>query len=212
MTQQKNARSLDGVVTKIVHRGYLYTLGVAILSAVMLIWPKQAVSIAYFTCAIVLILWGLWRVIRYFRTDAAAAKEQQLLTSGSLRIILGVMMLIYNTDVRLHWMQAICGAAMLVIGSIRLQAAFDLKRSERGNWFIPLSASVIAVVLGVVALLGNQFNVLLMLGIVLCIETLADLYCRLIQSSIDRQVRREARQAAAESASAAAAKPEESNS
>lgn len=210
--KERRQTPIDSAITAAVHRGYLYTAVMALLGIVLLIWPKEAVSFAYFAAAIIIILLGMWRVVRYFREDQDTAREKQLLTGGALRMILGALMLLYNTDVRSDWLQAICGAALLVIGSVRLQAAFDLRRRDHGNWYIPLSISVMSLVLGIVALLSSQANVLLMLGIALCVDAVTDLYCRLSMSSYERQQRKEAQAAvlaAAQPASTPAYEPAE---
>ena len=191
MSEKRQPR-VDSAIAMAVRRGFLYTLGIAILGAVLLIWPEQAVTIAYFAIAAIVILLGLWRVIRYFHVDQVTAREQQLLCGGALRIFCGVLMLLYNVDVRNSWLQAICGAAMLVVGSIRLQAAFDLRRRGVETWLVPLCMSALSLILGVAALLIPQSRAVLMLAISLCVEALIDLYCRIKLSAIDREARRNA--------------------
>ena len=67
--KERRQTPIDSVITAAVHRGYLYTAVMALLGIVLLIWPKEAVSFAYFAAAIIIILLGMWRVVRYFRED-----------------------------------------------------------------------------------------------------------------------------------------------
>ena len=145
---------VDSAIAMAVRRGYLYTLGVLALGVVLLIWPEQARTVSYYAAAAVVILIGLWRVIRYFREDPVTARERQLLATGIMRIILGGLMLLYATKVQEKGsvlLQAICGAGLLVIGGIRMQAAFDLKRRGYAQWYLPLAVGAVSLILGVLS-------------------------------------------------------------
>ncbi len=207
MSEKRQPR-LESTIALMVRRGFLYTLGIAILAVVLLVWPDQAVTVAYFAAAGIVILIGLWRVIRYFREDPKEAREQQLLSGGALRVFLGVLMLLYNVDVRNSWLQAICGAALLVVGSIRLQAAFDMKRRSVETWMVPLSVAALSLILGIAALLIPQSRAVLMLGIALCVEALTDLYCRFKFAAMDREARKTAQAVPPEPSEAPAEPPQ----
>ena len=207
MSERRQPR-LESTIALMVRRGFLYTLGIAILAVVLLVWPDQAVTVAYFAAAGIVILIGLWRVIRYFREDPKEAREQQLLSGGALRVFLGVLMLLYNVDVRNSWLQAICGAALLVVGSIRLQAAFDLKRRSVETWMVPLSVAALSLILGIAALLIPQSRAVLMLGIALCVEALTDLYCRFKFAAMEREARKTAQAVPPEPSEASAEPPQ----
>ena len=194
----KREARFDSSIAAAVRQGYLYTLGVLALGVLLLVWPRESVEVAIYAAAGLVILMGLVRVIRYFRVDPVTAREQQLLAGGTVRIVLGILMLLYNTNAR-EWLPGVCGAVMLVIGGIRLQAAFDLKRRGMENWYAVLGAAAVSLILGVVALLFRKsLDSVLMLGAALCVEALGDFYSRLKFAAIERKERREAEAPAAE--------------
>ena len=206
------AKKSDSLIARAVRGGCLYTLCVLAMGVVLILWPSEALEYGYYIAAGLAILLGLLRVIRYFRADMTAAREQQLLASGAMRIILGVLLLICAAQIRAGLMDQLCAGVMLMVGSIRLQAGFDLKRRGHANWFIvALSAAVIALVLGLVALLfRTSVNAVMMLAITLCIEAVADLLCRIKFLAIERKARKLKEEAmeAAEKAKNAPPEPE----
>lgn len=193
MAREREPR-LDTAIAGAVRQGYLYTLSVLVLGVVLLVWPGEATMISYYAAAAIMILIGLWRIIRYFREDPVTARQQQLLATGAMRIIIGALMLIYADRVSEDGsglVRAICGAGLLVVGSIRLQAAFDLKRKGYAQWYIALGFAAVCLVLGVLVYLFGEISPILLLGIGLCVEAVGDLFCRLKLSSIDRQAHRD---------------------
>ncbi len=180
-------------IAELVRRGYLYTLLVLVLGLVLLIWPEDSVWVVYNTATAGLILMGGWRIVRYFRADADEARRRQYLASGMLRVVAGVLLLVYQGKMG-DWLKEILGCVLLVITCIRFQAAFDLKRGGGPGWPVPMAAAALTLVLGI-AIQAFSFGTradALIAGASLIAEALADLYTRIALARIERRRKKEA--------------------
>jgi len=119
---------------------------------------------AHFTAAIIMILGAfavfaaVKKIIQYFRTDARIAAQSNYLTIGLLFLAAGLFC-IFRPDWFINSFPAITvlyGILILVMGVRKLQLAFDLMRTAKVFWFIPLISSIISVILAVLVI-ANPF-------------------------------------------------------
>ena len=173
---------------EILEQGYLYTLGVFVFGLILLIWGETSILIAWNIAAVLLLILGVLRVVKYFREDGPEeGHEHQVLAQGAVMAVFGVLAMVYFDKLG-TLLPLLIAAVILIRSCFRLQAAVDLKRLLWTIWFVPLILAGVMVVCAIL-ILTLDFNlniVLLIFGILLLIEAAGDLLCRLMYEKLLR--------------------------
>ena len=161
--------------------GWIYTGLCAVLGLILIIWPGESVWYVYYAAAAAVSLLGLWRVFKYFRDDADEGREHQVLASGIMLFIAGLMMLIYAGRLQ-DWLPVILAMACFLLFAIRTQGAVDLQRMKFSFWYLLLIAAAAMLALALVILLAElPLNTAVILtGCAALLEAIADACGRVI--------------------------------
>lgn len=161
-----------------------------LLGVTLIVRPELSVlSICKLSGAITL-LFGLVRIIGYFRRDDFENVFRTDLSHGLIYLILGSFMLIAPKTV-VSALPVILGLVIIIDSVLRIQLAVELKRLQEEQWWINLVLALITVVLGTL-LLFNPFAGSLVLtmfiGIVLIINGVFNLWGILLFARVVKRV------------------------
>lgn len=151
-----------------------------IIGILLLIDPVGFTSGIIVAVGIVLMLWGVGTIIRYFRTEAVQASVRQLLAKGLILLVAGAGCTFCS-----YWLLAtfpililIYGVMILVAGITKLQWMVDMIRMKRRRWFFAAISAVASILCGVVVV-SNPFAstaaVWMFIGISLIAEAVFDM-------------------------------------
>lgn len=102
---------------------------------------------------VILFLCGVVCLIRYFNTEPVQAVLEQNFSKGLIMILLGVLFVLWTeTIMTLFPFARLCGAAILIIGVVKLQQSVDLLRLKARFWFLAGVNALLAIVFAVIIL------------------------------------------------------------
>ena len=158
--------------------GYIVLSAVlCVLGLVLILFPEFSASMLGVACGIVLILFGIVKLVGYFSRDLYRLAFQYDLAFGALLILLGIAMLIRPTAIVSFFCAAI-GVAVLVDGLLKVQMALDAKKFGLRRWWLILATAVITIVFGVLLVFRPSESssvITILLGLSLLSEGLMNL-------------------------------------
>ncbi len=147
-----------------------------VLGLFLVIFPAASQEIICKAIGVALCVWGVLRLINYFRI---AGNE----VLGSYGLVQGVTLLAFGMFfvIKPQVIGVFLGTALAIIiivdGILKLQYAVDFYHLQSDKWWIELIGAVVMVVIGVIALL-NPFStttaLTVFIGIALMVEGLWD--------------------------------------
>lgn len=159
--------------------GYLFEL----LAGVLLVMDAERfVYVLVKILGVVLMLIGVFLIIRYFVGDAAISAMGQRLFRGLLALLSGGFLAILFSQGWLYKLfpvlTVLCGVVILTEALFKVQLMADLIRLKAGRWYLPAVSAVISIFCSIVIFL-NPFGVTealwMFIGIVLVIEAVMDI-------------------------------------
>ncbi len=130
--------------------GYIVMSGLLMLAGIVLIiHPSFSISVIGIATGIVMIVFGIFKLVGYFSKDLFRLAFQYDLAFGILLIALGAIVLLKPESV----MNFICiamGISVLADGLFKIQIAADSKRFGIKDWWLILAAAVAAGLVGLV--------------------------------------------------------------
>lgn len=147
------------------------------LGLVLILFPEFSASMLGVACGIVMILFGIVKLVGYFSRDLYRLAFQYDLASGCLLILLGIVMLL-RPDSLLNFICVALGIYILTDGLFKIQIAVDAKRFGLRRWWLILTEAILAAVLGLVLIfrLTDSARVLtVLLGITMLAEGILNL-------------------------------------
>lgn len=147
------------------------------LGLVLILFPEFSASMLGVACGIVMILFGIVKLVGYFSRDLYRLAFQYDLASGCLLILLGIVMLL-RPDSLLNFICVALGIYILTDGLFKIQIAVDAKRFGLRGWWLILTEAILAAVLGLVLIfrLTDSARVLtVLLGITMLAEGILNL-------------------------------------
>ena len=191
---------MNNVIKKVKQaRSELILLAVAniALGILLIVNPDEAVDFIWRAIGIVLAVWGVIRIINYFRVAVVEA-------FGSFGLVQGVALIAFGAYVAVSpfVMADVFGALMAILiiigGVIKIQYAVDLKRMNGAFWWLELIVAIALVVLGAIAI-GDPFAtdaaLMIYIGISLVIDGAFDLFSIIRISVIAKRVGKEVKNA-----------------
>ena len=149
-----------------------------ILGLVLFIWPGISATVICYAFGGVLLAYGVVTVVSFFLRDSRQGSFVFELFLGIVAAALGLLFLIRPVIVA-SVLPVILGLFIVVDGLINLKRAMELRRMEYVRWNIPLSLSVVSVLLGLLILFRPFLaaEALVMgVGAVLIYEGVSDLW------------------------------------
>ncbi len=147
------------------------------LGLVLILFPEFSASMLGVACGIVMILFGIVKLVGYFSRDLYRLAFQYDLASGCLLILLGAVMLL-RPDSLLNFICVALGIYILTDGLFKIQIAVDAKRFGLRGWWLILTEAILAAALGLVLIfrLTDSTRVLtVLLGITMLAEGILNL-------------------------------------
>lgn len=153
--------------------GYIAVSAALCFFGVLLI-VKPEISLAAFGLftGIVLIIFGIIKIVGYLSRDLYRLAFQYDLACGILVIALGIMVILEPNDV----IETICiavGITFLMDGLLKIQISIDAKTFGIRQWWLILSVALLTVVIGVLLVFRTSGSVRALM-VLLGISQLAD--------------------------------------
>lgn len=160
----------------------------------LIIFPDTAANVAGFICAILLIAFGIVKIIGYFSRDIYRLAFQYDLAFGLLMILLGAAMFA-NPGSLSSFICLSLGLYILTDSLFKIQIALDARRFGVRSWMLILISAVLAGIGGLLLVLRPTESIqvlVVMLGISLLFEGLLNLITVLTSVKVMRELRPDA--------------------
>lgn len=161
--------------------GILMSLIELMIGILLLINPVGFTSGIIVAFGIVMMLWGLANIVKYFRTEAEEAAAKQLLATGLAKALIGAF-----CAFRSYWFVAtfpvltlLYGVAILFVGLRKVQWMADMLRLKRKKWFLALISAAVSLICGVV-IITSPFSSTAVLWMFIAIGLIAEAVCDMI--------------------------------
>ncbi|MDL2293303.1 DUF308 domain-containing protein [Ruminococcaceae bacterium OttesenSCG-928-D13] len=138
---------------KYVSNFVLFSVGYILLGILLIAAPEHSQRIICTLLGIVLMVAGIARIAWYFIKDDLSRAFHNDIPFGVLQLIGGIY-LMAKADAVWSWLPVIMGFAVVFDSIVKLQHAFDLKRTGLGPWWAILALALATAVLGVLLILG----------------------------------------------------------
>lgn len=162
-----------------------------ILGILMIALPDVFVPAAAKACGIILILFGMVKLVGYFSGDLFRLAFQYDLASGLLLALLGILMIIRPGRI-MTFISIALGVYILADGLLKIQIALDAKDFGIRKWWLILFAAVLTGIIGFLLILrpSESMEILMMLvGLSLLAEGILNLITVLAAVRIIRHQR-----------------------
>ncbi len=154
----------------------IVSIALFVLGLLLVIFPTASQEIISKGIGVALCVWGVLRLINYFRIAGSEILGSYGLVQGVTLLAFGMFFVIKPEAIAVFLGTALA-IIIIVDGILKLQYAVDFYHLESDKWWIELVGAVIMVVIGVVALF-NPFStssaLIVFIGIALMIEGIWD--------------------------------------
>lgn len=154
----------------------IVSVALFVLGLLLVIFPTASQEIISKGIGVALCVWGVLRLINYFRIAGSEILGSYGLVQGVTLLAFGMFFVIKPEAIAVFLGTALA-IIIIVDGILKLQYAVDFYHLESDKWWIELVGAVIMVVIGVVALF-NPFStssaLIVFIGIALMIEGIWD--------------------------------------
>ena len=151
-----------------------------LIGILLLINPVGFTSSIIIALGVVLMIIGVFDIIKYFYNEPEKSALRQFLSRGLLSLLAGVFCVFYSDwfVVTFPVLTMVYGVVILVTGIIKLQWTVDMIRLKRSKWFWAAISSVLSVICGI-TIIANPFSstaiLWMFIGISLIVEAVFDL-------------------------------------
>lgn len=180
--------------------GILLCLVEVVVGILLLINPIRFTTGIIMACGSVLVLWGLWETVRYFRTAPAAAAAGQGLMKGLILLVFGGFCVLKS-----EWFLAafplmtfVYGIFILLSGFGKVQWAVDMLRAKNSKWFWAAISAALSIICSVV-ILSSPFSSTAVLWIFTGVSLICDAFLDIVTFFISGVKSKEKQQPTAES-------------
>ena len=158
--------------------GYIVmSLLLCVFGLLLVFLPGLSLKVLGIICGILIIVFGVFKLVGYFSRDLYRLAFQYDLAFGGLLILLGIAMLIRPAAIVSFFCAAI-GVAVLADGLLKVQMAIDAKKFGLRRWWLILATAVITIVFGVLLIFKPSESssvITILLGLSLLSEGLMNL-------------------------------------
>ena len=167
----KNTRSAAPVRTAKI--GYITVSSALCLLGIMLIaFPEFSTALLGIVCGIMLILFGIVKLIGYFSKDLYRLAFQYDLIFGTILIAVGIVTLV-NPGSVLNFICIANGLIILADGISKVRIAAESKRFGIKQWWLILASAIITGIFGLILMLRpaeSRRIMMILLGVTLILE------------------------------------------
>ena len=161
-----------------------------IVGILLLVNPIGLTSGIIIACGIVLMIWGLSSVVRYFRADPAEAAVKSLLSKGLALLLVGAFCAFrsYWFVVTFPVLTLVYGVVILFTGLTKIQWMADMIRLKQRRWAWAMISAAVSILCGVV-IITSPFSTTAVLwtftGISLIVEAIFDILTAILSKKQD---------------------------
>ena len=144
----------------------------SVLGVMLIIFPQLSIRTVGITCGILLIVFGMIKIVGYFSKDLFRLAFENDLAGGILMIALGSCLFLHTKDTLLFFC-TVLGILILSDGLFKVQIAMDAKPFGIRKWWLILVAAVVTCVFGCVLIFRPSASLAVMtelLGISLILD------------------------------------------
>ena len=148
-----------------------------VCGVLLIVLRDQAVTIAAYAFAALMLICGVWQVIVYLRSVPIRRITEARLAIG-LILVLGGALLAFSPDILHDLLPVAWGLSLLFGAFLKIQYAFDEMALKIRRWWILLIFAAFSLATGILALLRPDFlgeNEKLVIGIMLIVEAILDM-------------------------------------
>lgn len=160
-----------------------------VLGILLILFPGISVSVVGIAAGVMLIAFGIVKLVGYFSKDLYQLAFQFDLAFGVLLMILGTVILV-SPDRALPFLCIIMGIAVLADALFKLQSSLDARRFGLKVWGLLLALAICAGIIGTSLLLHPSQSakvLMVLLGIGVLFEGILNLYFALYAVKILRK-------------------------
>lgn len=123
----------------------------AALGLVLLVWPVQVMDALCYLTGGVLLLYGVFAILTFWRTEGRTAGHFLALCLGIVAAAVGVLLVVQPALFQ-SLLTVILGIYIAIDGLLNLKRALELRRMEHSSWPVCAGLSAASVALGLVVL------------------------------------------------------------
>ncbi len=151
---------MSGLFNKLKTENVLGACAMIVIGVLLFIFPTEVQNLIKNTIAIVLVILGLVKVVKYFRSQHAGNTVDGLNEYDSpVDLIVGIVLIVLAGVVAwalVKFIPTVLGIIVLVSGLIKLDQAMSLKKSG-GNAGLVMILALISVVFGILCIFHPSF-------------------------------------------------------
>ena len=163
-----------------------------IIGILLLVNPIGFTSGIIIAFGILLMIMGISKTIKYFRTEPEEAAVSQILVKGLLTLLAGAFCA-FNS----HWFIAtfpvltlVYGVVILITGITKVQWTIDIIRMKRSEWFWMAISAAISIICGI-TVITNPFRTTAVLWMFIGISLIVDAAFDMLGSLFGNREKRE---------------------
>lgn len=164
-----------------------------ILGLVLVIWPEMSLSALCFIVGIVLLIFGVVKLVSYFSKDLYRLAFQFDLALGIFTLIFGIILIVHPENI-VMLLPVIMGVLILLDGVFKIQTAMDARRFGMERWWAIMLLAVVTAIFGLLLVIRpfeGAVTVMILLGITLMVDGVQNLCVVLYTVKISKQHRLE---------------------
>lgn len=173
---------------------------ITVLGIVMMAFPLQSQILICRGAGIVFCIWGVIKMIQYFRIFQEKVLGSFGLVQGVAMISFGIYFIV-KPEVLVEIFGTVIAIVILVDAILKIQYAMDLHKMNVRHWWIDLIGAFVMLILGIIAVC-NPFTsadiLMIFAGATLTVEGIWDLIAVIRISIIAKKVRKAAKDALVE--------------
>ncbi|WP_287387142.1 HdeD family acid-resistance protein [Lachnospira sp.] len=191
---------MDKILQKIktvINEIILLSIALIVVGVYLIIEPMGAQIVICRIFGALFLVWGVLRVITYFKTDKSVIFASFGLVQGLTLIFLGLFFIINPVEIAAFF-GIILSIVVMINGVLMIQYAIELKRLNSPSWWLEILSGILMLILGVVALVNpfaTSATLMVFIGVILIYEGIVNLVSVLRITSIAKQVEYEVKDA-----------------
>ncbi len=158
--------------------GYItISIALCIIGIILIAIPEFSSSLLGIICSILLMIFGIIRIIGYFSKDLYRLAFQYDFAFGAMMILLGILMLVHPGSL-INFICITIGLSFLTDGLFKIQIALESQKFGLKKWWLILASAVITGICGGILMFrpSESSNILtVLIGITLLSEGLMNL-------------------------------------
>lgn len=155
-----------------------FTISLIILGTILLIWPMTTIGLLTKILGIVLMVFGMIKILGYLSKDMFQLAFQFDLGLGIVSIIAGVVML-FRTEHLVELISVLLGIIILIEATLKIQTAIEAKRFGLYRWWIILFIALLVTLVGILLVImpwKTTRIITRLVGVNLCLDGILNLW------------------------------------